>query len=89
MKVLTLFCQQEMAPKKKVGYKCRIAGVIFLLLAGIAALVAVAVIQKTLKSQEYGLEVNTHTIISTDHFGCIQNSCILYHSDINIRLFYF
>lgn len=62
-----------MALKKKVGYKCRIAGVIFLLLVGIAAIVAVAVIQKTLKSQEYGLEVKTHTItvsvqISLDAF---------------------
>ncbi|XP_037532333.1 ectonucleoside triphosphate diphosphohydrolase 3 [Nematolebias whitei] len=45
-----------MALKKKVGYKCRVAGVVFLLLAGIAALVTVAVIQNTLKSQEYGLE---------------------------------
>ncbi|XP_017265520.1 ectonucleoside triphosphate diphosphohydrolase 3 [Kryptolebias marmoratus] len=45
-----------MASKKKAGYKCRIAAVLFLLLAGIAALVTVAVIQSTLKSQEYSLE---------------------------------
>uniref|UniRef100_A0A3Q4GNT1 Ectonucleoside triphosphate diphosphohydrolase 3 n=1 Tax=Neolamprologus brichardi TaxID=32507 RepID=A0A3Q4GNT1_NEOBR len=40
-------CQQEMASKHKMGYKCRIAGVMLLLLTSIAALVAVAVIQDT------------------------------------------
>lgn len=76
---LTLFLQQKMASKTKVGYKCRIAGVVFLLLAGIAALVTVAVIQNTLKSQEYGLEVTTHTGMSTELCGCML--CIL---DVNL-----
>ncbi|XP_015804642.2 ectonucleoside triphosphate diphosphohydrolase 3 [Nothobranchius furzeri] len=45
-----------MASKNKMGYKCRIAGVVLLLLAGIAALVTVAVVQDTLKRKEYSLE---------------------------------
>lgn len=43
-----------------MAYKCRIAGVLFLLLASIAALVAVAIIQETWKSKEYGLEVSKY-----------------------------
>lgn len=39
-----------------MGYKCCIAGVLLLLLASIAALVAVIVIQDTWKSKEYTLE---------------------------------
>lgn len=39
-----------------MGYKCCITGVILLLLASIAALVAVAVIQDTWKSKEYSSE---------------------------------
>uniref|UniRef100_A0A8C5DQI9 Ectonucleoside triphosphate diphosphohydrolase 3-like n=1 Tax=Gouania willdenowi TaxID=441366 RepID=A0A8C5DQI9_GOUWI len=46
----------KMASKQKIGYKCRIGGVFFLLLASIAGLVAVAVIQDTWKSKEYGLQ---------------------------------
>lgn len=49
-----------MATKRQTGYKCRIAVVITLLLASIAALVAVAVIQNSWASTEYTLEVNTH-----------------------------
>ncbi|XP_044063731.1 ectonucleoside triphosphate diphosphohydrolase 3 [Siniperca chuatsi] len=45
-----------MASKRQMGYKCRIAGVVLLLLASIAALVAVAIIQDTWKSKEYTLE---------------------------------
>ncbi|XP_070768091.1 ectonucleoside triphosphate diphosphohydrolase 3 [Enoplosus armatus] len=45
-----------MASKRQMGYKCRIAGVLFLLLASIAALVAVAIIQDTWRSKEYTLE---------------------------------
>ncbi|XP_076594067.1 ectonucleoside triphosphate diphosphohydrolase 3 [Chaetodon auriga] len=45
-----------MASKRKMGYKCCIAGVLLLLLASIAALVAVVVIQDTWKSKEYTLE---------------------------------
>uniref|UniRef100_A0A3Q1ELR3 Ectonucleoside triphosphate diphosphohydrolase 3 n=1 Tax=Acanthochromis polyacanthus TaxID=80966 RepID=A0A3Q1ELR3_9TELE len=45
-----------MASKKKMGYKCRIAVVLFLLLASIAALVAVAVIQYTWSMKEYSLQ---------------------------------
>ncbi|KAM6935454.1 ectonucleoside triphosphate diphosphohydrolase 3 isoform 2-T2 [Lycodopsis pacificus] len=45
-----------MASKQQMGYKCRIAGVVLLLLASIAALVAVVVIQDTWKSKEYSLE---------------------------------
>ncbi|XP_071325314.1 ectonucleoside triphosphate diphosphohydrolase 3 [Trachinotus anak] len=45
-----------MASKRKVGYKCRIAGVVLLLLASIAALVAVIVIQDTWGSTEYSSE---------------------------------
>ncbi|XP_042346574.1 ectonucleoside triphosphate diphosphohydrolase 3 [Plectropomus leopardus] len=45
-----------MASKRKTGYKCRIAGVLLLLLASIAALIAVAVIQDTWRSKEYTLE---------------------------------
>lgn len=50
-----------MASKRQMGYKCRIAGVVLLLLASIAALVAVAVIQDAWASKEYTQEVNTHT----------------------------
>lgn len=50
-----------MASKRQMGYKCRIAGVMLLLLASIAALVAVAVIQDAWASKEYTLEVNTHS----------------------------
>lgn len=39
-----------------MGYKCRIAGVVLLLLASIAALVAVAVIQDAWSTKEYSLE---------------------------------
>uniref|UniRef100_A0A3P9P6C1 Ectonucleoside triphosphate diphosphohydrolase 3 n=1 Tax=Poecilia reticulata TaxID=8081 RepID=A0A3P9P6C1_POERE len=42
-------CQQEMGSKKKMGYKCRIAGVMLLLIGSIAALVVVAVVQDKLK----------------------------------------
>lgn len=52
-------CQQEMASKRQMGYKCRIAGVLLLLLASIAALVAVVVIQDTWTLTEYDFEVNT------------------------------
>ncbi|KAM9353681.1 ectonucleoside triphosphate diphosphohydrolase 3 [Symphorus nematophorus] len=45
-----------MASKGQMGYKCRIAGVLLLLLASIAALVAVAVIQDTWASKEYSSE---------------------------------
>ncbi|XP_029959675.1 ectonucleoside triphosphate diphosphohydrolase 3 [Salarias fasciatus] len=45
-----------MASKQKMGYKCRIATVFLLLLASIAALVAVAVIQDAWKAEEYGME---------------------------------
>ncbi|XP_047218121.1 ectonucleoside triphosphate diphosphohydrolase 3 isoform X2 [Girardinichthys multiradiatus] len=45
-----------MASKKKMGYKCRIAGVMLLLIGSIAALVVVSVIQDKLKVKEYGLE---------------------------------
>ncbi|XP_056900626.1 ectonucleoside triphosphate diphosphohydrolase 3 isoform X2 [Takifugu flavidus] len=45
-----------MASKRQMGYKCRIAGVMLLLLASIAALVAVAVIQDSWASKEYTLE---------------------------------
>ncbi|XP_061145775.1 ectonucleoside triphosphate diphosphohydrolase 3 isoform X1 [Syngnathus typhle] len=45
-----------MASKRKVGYKCRIATVLFLLLASIAGLITVAVIQSNWGSKEYGTE---------------------------------
>ncbi|XP_077433041.1 ectonucleoside triphosphate diphosphohydrolase 3 [Vanacampus margaritifer] len=45
-----------MASKRKVGYKCRIATVLFLLLASIAGLIAVTVIQGNWRSKEYSLE---------------------------------
>ncbi|KAL6108911.1 entpd3 [Pungitius sinensis] len=45
-----------MASKRQVGYKCRIAGVLLLLLASIAALVAVVVIQDTWASKKYSFE---------------------------------
>ncbi|XP_054639118.1 ectonucleoside triphosphate diphosphohydrolase 3 [Dunckerocampus dactyliophorus] len=45
-----------MASKGKIGYKCRIAAVLLLLLASIAALIAVAVIQGNWRSKEYTLE---------------------------------
>lgn len=46
-----------MASKQPMGYKCRIAVVLLVLLASIAALVAVAVIQDTWSSKEYSIEV--------------------------------
>lgn len=49
-----------MAAKRKVGYQCRIAAVLLLLLASIGALIAVAVIQDTWRSKEYSLEVNIY-----------------------------
>ncbi|XP_040022392.2 ectonucleoside triphosphate diphosphohydrolase 3 [Gasterosteus aculeatus] len=45
-----------MASKRQMGYKCRIAGVLLLLLASIAALVAVVVIQDTWTLTEYDFE---------------------------------
>ncbi|XP_039972762.1 ectonucleoside triphosphate diphosphohydrolase 3 [Xiphias gladius] len=45
-----------MASKRQMGYKCRIAVVLLLLLASIAALVAVAIIQDTWRFKEYSLE---------------------------------
>ncbi|TKS81795.1 Ectonucleoside triphosphate diphosphohydrolase 3 [Collichthys lucidus] len=45
-----------MASKQPMGYKCRIAVVLLVLLASIAALVAVAVIQDTWSSKEYSIE---------------------------------
>ncbi|KAM9723174.1 ectonucleoside triphosphate diphosphohydrolase 3 [Menidia menidia] len=45
-----------MASKNKIGYKCRIGGVLLLLLGSIAALVAVAVIQDSWMSKEYSKE---------------------------------
>ncbi|XP_068180843.1 ectonucleoside triphosphate diphosphohydrolase 3 [Antennarius striatus] len=58
-----------MAPKRQMGYKCRIAGVVFLLLGSIAALVAVAVIQDkwSLKeySSEYGIVIDAGSSRST------------------------
>ncbi|CAI5663105.1 unnamed protein product [Oreochromis niloticus] len=51
-----------MASKHKMGYKCRIAGVMLLLLTSIAALIAVAVIQDTWRfleySKEYGIVID-------------------------------
>ncbi|RVE62420.1 hypothetical protein OJAV_G00156980 [Oryzias javanicus] len=59
--------QQEM--EKKIGYKCRIGGVVLLLLGSIAALVAVAVIQNTWTSnqysQEYGIVIDSGSSRST------------------------
>lgn len=52
-------CQQEMGSKQKMGYKCRIAGVFFLLLASIAALVSIAVIQDTWRFKQYSEEVRS------------------------------
>lgn len=49
-----------MASKHKMGYKCRIAGVMLLLLTSIAALIAVAVIQDTWRFLEYSKEVSTY-----------------------------
>ncbi|CAG12920.1 unnamed protein product, partial [Tetraodon nigroviridis] len=45
-----------MASKRQMSYKCRIAGVMILLLASIAALVAVAVIQDAWASKDYTME---------------------------------
>ncbi|KAG8010231.1 Ectonucleoside triphosphate diphosphohydrolase 3, partial [Nibea albiflora] len=47
---------QEMASKQPMGYKCRIAVVLLVLLASIAGLVAVAVIQDAWSSKEYSIE---------------------------------
>lgn len=46
-----------MGSKQKMGYKCHIAGVFFLLLASIAALVAIAIIQDRWRFEEYNEEV--------------------------------
>lgn len=46
-----------------MGYKCRIAGVMLLLLTSIAALIAVAVIQDTWRFLEYSKEVSISTIL--------------------------
>ncbi|XP_024917670.1 ectonucleoside triphosphate diphosphohydrolase 3 isoform X3 [Cynoglossus semilaevis] len=48
--------EQDMASGRKMGYKFRIAGVFLLLLASIAALVAVAIIQDTWAFNEYTIE---------------------------------
>ncbi|XP_034031169.1 ectonucleoside triphosphate diphosphohydrolase 3 isoform X2 [Thalassophryne amazonica] len=45
-----------MGSKQKMGFKCRIAVVLLLLLASIAALVTIAVIQDTWRSKKYTLE---------------------------------
>ncbi|KAL3060562.1 hypothetical protein OYC64_015003 [Pagothenia borchgrevinki] len=45
-----------MASKQPIGYKCCIAGVLLLLLASVAALVAVAVIQDTWRFNDYSYE---------------------------------
>ncbi|KAM7382605.1 hypothetical protein PAMP_002329 [Pampus punctatissimus] len=45
-----------MASKGQIGYKCRIAAVVLLLLASIAAVIAVAVIQDTWRYKKYSLE---------------------------------
>ncbi|XP_051262809.1 ectonucleoside triphosphate diphosphohydrolase 3 [Dicentrarchus labrax] len=45
-----------MASKRPIGYKCRIASVLLLLLASIAALVAVAVIQDKWKFTQYSIQ---------------------------------
>lgn len=59
-----------MASKRQTGYKCRIAIVVLLLLASIAALVSVAVIQDSWASREYSNEVNAHTHIpQTEHIN--------------------
>ncbi|XP_023820365.1 ectonucleoside triphosphate diphosphohydrolase 3 [Oryzias latipes] len=42
--------------EKRIGYKCRIGGVVLLLLTSIAALIAVAVIQHTWRSEQYSPE---------------------------------
>ena len=51
---------------RQMGYKCRIAGVLLLLLTSIAALIAVAVIQDTWRFKEYSLEVNTYTYVNLE-----------------------
>lgn len=56
-------CQQEMGSKQKMGYKCRVAGVFFLLLASIAALVAIAVIQDRWRFKEYNEEVRDEDVV--------------------------
>lgn len=47
-----------MASKRQMGFKCRIAVVLLLLLGSIAGLIAVAVIQDTWGIPEYNLEVS-------------------------------
>ncbi|XP_010777189.1 ectonucleoside triphosphate diphosphohydrolase 3 [Notothenia coriiceps] len=58
-----------MASKQPIGYKCCIAGVLLLLLASVAALVAVAVIQDTWRfkdySSEYGIVIDSGSSRST------------------------
>lgn len=65
-----------MASKRQTGYKCRIAIVVLLLLASIAALVTVAVIQDSWASPEYSNEVNAHTQIPK--IECISLSKMLF-----------
>lgn len=50
-----------------MGYKCRIAGVMLLLLTSIAALIAVAVIQDTWRFLEYSKEVSEHIRASAQY----------------------
>ncbi|XP_042281235.1 ectonucleoside triphosphate diphosphohydrolase 3 isoform X2 [Thunnus maccoyii] len=45
-----------MASKRQICFKCRIAVVLLVLLAGIAALIAVAIIQDTWRSKEYSFQ---------------------------------
>ena len=73
--IILYFFQQEMASKqetdgRQMGYKCRIAGVLLLLLTSIAALIAVAVIQDTWRFKEYSLEVNTYTYVNLEGLLC-------------------
>ncbi|XP_026225671.1 ectonucleoside triphosphate diphosphohydrolase 3 [Anabas testudineus] len=60
-----------MGSKQKIGYKCRVAGVFFLLLASIAALVAVAVIQDRWRfkeyNEEYGIVIDSGSSRSNVH----------------------
>lgn len=64
-----------MASKHKMGYKCRIAGVLLLLLTSIAALIAVAVIQDTWKLSEYTKEVNTYMHQHNSHGYKYKHAC--------------
>ena len=55
---------------RQMGYKRRIAGVLLLLLASIAALISVAVIQDTWRFKEYSLQVNTYTYLNLEEMLC-------------------